>query len=334
MTTSMMEMGQNHMNERILDLTLEIIYLLTGEDYEVVRRMSGKPLAPSSRLHRTSPITVPPPHCLTTEVTSAKKILEVTKKMTELLTGEVPIRCQDVTVYFSMEEWEYLEGHKDHYKNVMMENQQLLSYVIMKENNLPNGILILTLEIVCLLTGEDCTVVKKSSIENNIRRRSHRLSTRQREREGPITMNPPPLLTLQKNNEQKILEVTNKMMELLTGEVPIRCQDVTVYFSMEEWEYLEEHKDLYKDVMMENQPPLTSLGKRRLYCKGESSIETMYSVSCHLDKASPVDVVYLDFAKAFDAVPHKCLLYKIRRKSRYSKYTSQTFPIGEINGSL
>ncbi|XP_073450737.1 uncharacterized protein [Aquarana catesbeiana] len=117
----------SHMTERILNLTLEIIYLLTGEDFEVVKKTSSEQWAPNSLFHGPPDITTSTPHYQIPEKHNMQKILEVTKKMMELLTGEVPIRCQDITVYFSMEEWEYLEGHKDLYKDVMMDNQPPLT---------------------------------------------------------------------------------------------------------------------------------------------------------------------------------------------------------------
>ncbi|XP_075188359.1 gastrula zinc finger protein XlCGF66.1-like [Anomaloglossus baeobatrachus] len=125
-----MYMDRDKMAERILPLTLEILFRLTGEDYTVVKKTSSERCqAPVSEGwgRFLSPITGPPPHTPIHEDINSQKILELTYKMIELLTGEVPIRCQDVTVYFSMEEWEYLEGHKDLYKDVMMEVPQPLT---------------------------------------------------------------------------------------------------------------------------------------------------------------------------------------------------------------
>ncbi|CAN2391584.1 hypothetical protein PRIEUP_LOCUS1624 [Pristimantis euphronides] len=117
------------MAESVLHLTLEILYQLTGEDYTVVKKTSSdRCRAPvcEGRGRPLSPIMGPPPHPLIHEDINVQKILELTNKMLELLTGEVPIRCQDVTVYFSMEEWKYVEGHKDLYEDAMMENHQPL----------------------------------------------------------------------------------------------------------------------------------------------------------------------------------------------------------------
>ncbi|XP_077112947.1 gastrula zinc finger protein XlCGF66.1-like [Ranitomeya variabilis] len=110
-----MDTDRDKVAESLLHLTLEILFRLTGE--APVSEEWGRTL---------SPITGPPPHPLIHEDINDQKILELTYKMIELLTGEVPIRCQDVTVYFSMEEWEYLEGYKDLYKDVFMEVPQSL----------------------------------------------------------------------------------------------------------------------------------------------------------------------------------------------------------------
>ncbi|XP_069605015.1 zinc finger protein 665-like [Ranitomeya imitator] len=312
---SKMDMDRDKMVERILHLTLEILFRLTGEDYTVVKKTSsdrcqdpvsegwGRPL---------SPITGPPPHPLIHEDINDHKILELIYKMIELLTEEVPIRCHDVAVYFSMEEWEYLEGHRDLYKNVIMEVPQPLtspdlsskrttpercprpllpqdcnqedpsapqdhqvstisdppsedllqkrifliypSVMDMDIDKMAERILHLTLEILFRLTGEDYTVVKKTSSD----RCQDPVSEGWGRPLSPITRCPPHPLIYEDINDQKILELTYKMIELLTGEVPIRCQDVAVYFSMEEWEYLEGHRDLYKNVIMEVPQPLTS----------------------------------------------------------------------------
>ncbi|XP_069611409.1 oocyte zinc finger protein XlCOF7.1-like isoform X2 [Ranitomeya imitator] len=338
-------------SKKMLNLTLEVLFLLSGQDYTVVNKSSGEHLTPrehprisggySSTLNS---ITQAPPPTLMLETNNGQKILRLINKIIELLTGEVPVRCQDVAVCFSMEEWEYLEGHKDQYKGVMMgsyqplnslldrsrstagifprpqscseENQNVTKdpqdeeIVVKVENvedeeimigdqqckneeapvtinsgsissshltflqkliqlpdlsrrhrdDMTKRILNLTLKIIHLLTGENYSLLKKTSDEfltpiNHSSMSGGRCSRNQ----SPIPMPPPQSLFNEKDHEQKILELVNEIAHLLTGEVPINCHGGTVYFTMKEWEYLKDCKDLYKDVMMETHQPLTAM---------------------------------------------------------------------------
>ncbi|KAM4030911.1 oocyte zinc finger protein XlCOF29-like isoform 1-T1 [Anomaloglossus baeobatrachus] len=120
-----MDKDRDKMAERILHLTLEILFRLTGEDYTVVKKTSSERCqAPVSEGwgRPLSPITGPPSHPPIHEDINDQKILELTYKMIELLTGEP----------------EYLEGHKDLYKDVMMEDPQpLTSPVLSSERTTP-----------------------------------------------------------------------------------------------------------------------------------------------------------------------------------------------------
>ncbi|KAM4012621.1 uncharacterized protein ACNLHF_004681 [Anomaloglossus baeobatrachus] len=268
-----MDMDRDKMAERILHLTLEILFRLTGEDYTVVKKTSSERCqAPVSEGwgRPLSPITGPPPHPPIHEDINDQKIVELTYKMIELLTGEVPIRCQDVTVYFSMEEWEYLEGHKDLYKDVMMEDPQPLTSPVlsskrttpercprpllpqdckqedpdvpqdhqgptisdplsgdllykrilliapsrmeMDRDKMVERILHLTLEILFRLTGEDYTVVKKTSSE----RCQAPVSEGWGRPLSPITGPPPHPPIHEDINDQKILELTPKLLFLVS----------------------------------------------------------------------------------------------------------------------
>ncbi|XP_075187493.1 oocyte zinc finger protein XlCOF29-like [Anomaloglossus baeobatrachus] len=95
-----MDMDRDKMVERILHLTLEILFRLTGEDYTVVKKTSSERCqAPVSEGwgRPLSPITGPPPHPPIHEDINDQKILELTYKMIELLTGEPP-RPDPITV--------------------------------------------------------------------------------------------------------------------------------------------------------------------------------------------------------------------------------------------
>ncbi|OCT81602.1 oocyte zinc finger protein XlCOF7.1-like [Xenopus laevis] len=85
------------LSDRILSLTLEIIYILTGEGYSVTKKSGDDMPLPQSctdcmlggacRHHVTSP-TVPPPPGSVIQKENAKKILELISNIIQLLTGE------------------------------------------------------------------------------------------------------------------------------------------------------------------------------------------------------------------------------------------------------
>ncbi|XP_056387764.1 gastrula zinc finger protein XlCGF66.1-like isoform X2 [Hyla sarda] len=90
-----MDKDRKDIADRVLNLTLELINLLTGENYTVVKKTSGECLTSSNhryisrRWSKTqSSIVEPPPHERNHERNDNEKILELTTQIIELLSGE------------------------------------------------------------------------------------------------------------------------------------------------------------------------------------------------------------------------------------------------------
>eukprot|EP00079_Xenopus_tropicalis_P028564 XP_012823539.1 PREDICTED: zinc finger protein 329 isoform X1 [Xenopus tropicalis] len=129
------EIMDTEKNEKILFLTLKIVSLLTGEDYIVLRQSDNHPknrckvcMLEGFCKHHTPPLG----HSTFRE--SGKKILGLINNIIFLLTEEVTVRCEDVSVYFSKEEWEYLHENKALYSEVI-QKKSLPLYLLDWEND-------------------------------------------------------------------------------------------------------------------------------------------------------------------------------------------------------
>ncbi|XP_040178164.1 oocyte zinc finger protein XlCOF8.4-like [Rana temporaria] len=105
------------MTKSILNLTLEIIYLLTGEDYTVVKKTacecmttSFNPYASAQWKRSQGPTKELLPPFLIVEKNKEKKILEVIDNIVKLLTGEVSGYGRYGTLFSNKRDLLYLDG--------------------------------------------------------------------------------------------------------------------------------------------------------------------------------------------------------------------------------
>ncbi|XP_075713546.1 uncharacterized protein LOC142749423 isoform X2 [Rhinoderma darwinii] len=102
---------------KISNHTLELIYLLIGEDYIVVKKYND-----TTADNRTSSVSEEDPNSVICERNKAKKVLVLADKIIKILTDQMPIKHEDIEVYSTMEE--YLKGYREFFKDVVMDSDQ------------------------------------------------------------------------------------------------------------------------------------------------------------------------------------------------------------------
>uniref|UniRef100_A0A8C5MG24 C2H2-type domain-containing protein n=1 Tax=Leptobrachium leishanense TaxID=445787 RepID=A0A8C5MG24_9ANUR len=133
---------RNQMTERVLDLTVEIIFLLTGEDYIILKRLGEHKLPSSKPLLLEKGCIILGPHSQENERNNEQTILELSNQIIHLLTGEVPSNHEDVTVHSSKKQSDYVDEIHTVNQNIISEDQRPLHGIAncVKEEQLETGI--------------------------------------------------------------------------------------------------------------------------------------------------------------------------------------------------
>ncbi|KAM3926446.1 uncharacterized protein RB166_009320 isoform 2-T2 [Leptodactylus fuscus] len=221
-------------NGQLLTYSLEIICLLTGEDYTVVKKHGESVTggdAPASELSAASMVMpqINLDHQMMKNMLDlANKIIQAVKEEFSGTSGFLEGSCEGNNPH---EDNSQISEHLTNLVNLVNKMSKDKSQVIGKISNH-------TLELIYLLIGEDYIVVKKYNDNTT----DSSTST--------VSEDDPNLVICEKNKAKKVLVLANKIIKILTDQMPIKYEDIEVYSTMEE--YLKGYKEFLKDVVLDN----------------------------------------------------------------------------------
>ncbi|XP_018409224.1 PREDICTED: zinc finger protein 79-like [Nanorana parkeri] len=233
-----MNEDKHAITDELLMLSLQIMCLLTGEDYTVVKK-HGEPVMdsenPSASDETSTSIDIPSINL--ENKLMVEKLVDIAYKIRYELeefsetSGLLEETCEGNTQPKDISE---------HLTNLF----NLVNKMTKDKNQMIGNIVTHTLELLYLLIGEDHIVVKKyAKVTNN----------------NPASEDDRNSMLSERSKVKKILEFTNKIIKLVTGKITVKTEDAEVYSTMEE--YLKGYREFFKDVTMDREHNRETVGR-------------------------------------------------------------------------
>ncbi|XP_069812298.1 oocyte zinc finger protein XlCOF7.1-like isoform X2 [Dendropsophus ebraccatus] len=219
-------------NGELLTYSLEIICLLTGEDYTIVKKHGESVTGGDPHASELSPSSVVIPQ-INLDHQMMKNMLNLANKIIQVVKEEfsgTPGLEGSCEGYNPHEDNSQISEHLTNLVNLVNKMTKDKSQVIGKISNH-------TLELIYLLIGEDYIVVKKYN------------DTTTDSSTSTVSEEDPNSVISEKNKAKKVLMLANKIIKILTDRMPIKNEDIEVCSTMEE--YIKGYKEFFRDVVLD-----------------------------------------------------------------------------------